>query len=165
VRSEIRIKVHDRILGQHGMEDVARAVALTPSVLRNGASYILDATLEDGLISLSFDGLKRIPGPSDLGNFHYIPLLLCEGRKVRKEQRSLLELYALLLARIQGRAPTSGIVWCGRDCRAAKVRIGPDLRRAERLLREVKEAADPDSPPRLILNDHCQVCEFRQRCH
>ena len=22
-----------------------------------------------------------------------------------------------------------------------------------------------ESPPRLILNDHCQVCEFRQRCH
>jgi hypothetical protein len=54
-------------------------------VLRSGASYILDATLEDGLVSLYFDGLKRIPGPSDLGNFHYIPLLLYEGRKVRKE--------------------------------------------------------------------------------
>ena len=22
-----------------------------------------------------------------------------------------------------------------------------------------------ESPPKLILNDHCQVCEFRQRCH
>ena len=25
--------------------------------------------------------------------------------------------------------------------------------------------ASAESPPRLILNDHCQVCEFRQRCH
>ena len=22
-----------------------------------------------------------------------------------------------------------------------------------------------ESPPKLMLNDHCQVCEFRQRCH
>src|SRR6516165_908115 len=22
-----------------------------------------------------------------------------------------------------------------------------------------------DMPPSLILNDHCQICEFRQRCH
>ena len=24
---------------------------------------------------------------------------------------------------------------------------------------------DCRTPPRLVLNDHCQVCEFRQRCH
>jgi predicted RecB family nuclease len=92
-------------------------------------------------------------------------LLLYEGRKVRKEQRVLLELYALLLARLQGRAPTGGIVWCGRDCRASKVRLNADLRRAVRLLREVKETTDSSSPPRLTLNDHCQVCAFRERCH
>src|SRR5262249_39373604 len=136
--SRIVTKVHEKILGQHGMKDVARAVTLTRSVLRSGATFILDAILEDDLVSLCFDGLKRIPGPSDLGDFHYIPLLFYEGRKVRKEQRILLELYALLLARLQGRAPTSGIVWCGRDCRAAKVRLNADLRRAVRLLWEIK---------------------------
>jgi predicted RecB family nuclease len=164
VRSDIRAKVHEKILGQHGTKDVARAVTLTRSVLRSGAAFILDATLEDDLVSLCFDGLKRIPGPSDLGDFHYIPLLFYEGRKVRKEQRILLELYALLLARLQGRAPTSGIVWCGHDCRAAKVRLNRDVRKAESLLAEVKRMHQVGSPPRLILNDHCRFCEFRQRC-
>ena len=32
-------------------------------------------------------------------------------------------------------------------------------------MRELKEMASPGTPPSLILNDHCQVCEFRQRCH
>ena len=29
----------------------------------------------------------------------------------------------------------------------------------------MKEIVSAESPPKLILNDHCQVCEFRQRCH
>ena len=45
------------------------------------------------------------------------------------------------------------------------MRLNADLRKTERLLREVKEMVGAESPPRLILNDHCQVCEFRQRCH
>ena len=61
--------------------------------------------------------------------------------------------------------PASGIVWHGKECRTTRVRLSPDLRKTERLLREVKEMASAESPPRLILNDHCQVCEFRQRCH
>src|SRR5262245_60311944 len=146
------------------MEDVVRTVALTPSLLRSGANFILDATLEDGLVSLHFDGLKRIPGPSDLGDFHYIPLLIYEAQKVRKEQRILLELYALLLARLQGRAPTTGIVWCGSDCRVTKVRLNRGVRKAESLLAEVKRIHGAEAPPRLILNDHCRFCEFRQRC-
>ena len=52
---------------------------------------MLDATLEDDLLSLCFDGLKRVDGPSKLGDFHYVPMLFHEGRKVGKEQRLLLE--------------------------------------------------------------------------
>jgi predicted RecB family nuclease len=29
----------------------------------------------------------------------------------------------------------------------------------------VKEMVDAESSPKLVLNDHCQICEFRQRCH
>src|SRR5208337_3007671 len=55
--------------------------------------------------------------------------------------------------------------WHGKECRTTKVRLNGDLRKTERLLREVKEVVNAQSPPKLMLNDHCQVCEFRQRCH
>jgi predicted RecB family nuclease len=45
------------------------------------------------------------------------------------------------------------------------VRLNPDLRKAERLLRDAKEMVSAELPPTLLLNEHCQVCEFRQRCH
>src|SRR5262249_26685665 len=104
-------------------------------------------------------------GPSKLGAFHYVPMLFHEGRKIGKEQRLLLELYGLLLSQTQGRLPAIGVIWHGRECRAAKVRLRPELREGVRLLRETKEMAGLGSSPSLLLNDHCPVCEYRQRCH
>ena len=164
-RQEVRQTAIGKILARHPEAEVARNISLTAAALRSGPPFMLDATLEDDLLALDFDGLKKVDGPSKLGDFHYIPLLFHEGRKVSKEQRLLLELSGLLLSQIQGRLPATGIVWHGRECKATRVRLNPDLRRAERLLREIKDLADSDSPPKLILNDHCQACEFRQRCH
>ena len=145
---------------------MARDIPLTAAALRAGPSFVLDATLEDDVLSLRFDGLKRVDGPSKLGDFHYVPVLFHEGRKVGKEQRLLLELYGLLLSRIQGQdARPTGSSGTARSAGPRGSGSNPDLRRTERLLRELKEMAGAELAARLILNDHCQVCEFRQRCH
>jgi predicted RecB family nuclease len=164
-RQEARQKALGKILAKHPEAEVARDILLTAAALRAGPSFVLDAALEDDLLSLRFDGLKKVDGPSKLGDFHYVPMLFHEGRKVGKQQRLLLELYGLLLSRLQGQMPSSGIIWHGKECRTTKVRLNADLRSTERFLREVKEMVVAESPSRLILNDHCQVCEFRQRCH
>jgi predicted RecB family nuclease len=161
----VRQQAIGKILAKHPEEDVARDVSLTVDELRTGLSYVLSADLEDDIVSLRFDGLKRVDGPSNLGAFHYVPMLFHEGRKVGKGQRLLLELYGLLLSRLQGRMPSNGIILHGKECRMTRVRLGRDLRKTERLYREVKEMLVTESSPALILNDHCQVCEFRQRCH
>ena len=44
-----------------------------------GPALILDAVIENDLLSIRVDALKRVPGPSDLGDFHYIPILFGEG--------------------------------------------------------------------------------------
>jgi predicted RecB family nuclease len=164
-RQEVRQQAIDKIIAKHAEGDVVRDISLTTAAVRSGRSYLLDATLEDDLMSLRFDGLKRIDEPSKLGAFHYVPILFHESRKVGKEQKLLLELYALALSRLQGKMSTSGYVWHGKECTTTRVRLGGDLRKTERLLREVKELVGAESPPRLILNNHCQVCGFRQRCH
>src|SRR5262249_15847165 len=159
-REEVRQTAIVKILEHYPENEVEKGIPLTVAALRAGPSFVLDATLEDGLVSLGFDGLKQSDGPSKLGNYHYIPMLFHEGRKIRKEQKLLLELYGLLLSQVQGRLSTNGVIWHGRECKATRVRLSPDLRRAERLLRDVKEMASTGSPPELILNDHCQICEF-----
>ena len=49
-------------------------------------------------------------------------------------------------------------------CRATKVRLSPAPRKAEQLLRDLQQSQENELP-RPFLNDHCQVCEFRRRCH
>ena len=165
IRAEVRLAAIEKILARHPGEEIPRNIPLTITALKEGASFILDATLEDDLVSLNFDGLKKVDGPSKLGDFYYIPMLSHEGEKVRKEQKFLLEIYGLLLSRIQGQMPAHGIVWHGKECKATRVRLNADLRKTERLLRDSKEMCSAESPPKLMLNEHCQVCEFRQRCH
>ena len=40
-----------------------------------------------------------------------------------------------------------------------------DKREIERLARDLKSMVSVESLPRLMLNDHCRVCEFQKRCH
>ena len=124
-REEVRQQAVGKLLAKHPQEQMPRDIILTTDELRTGQTYLLDAILEDDLVSLRFDGLKRVDGPSKLGDFHYVPLLFHEGQKVGKQQRLLLELYGLILSRTQGRLPAYGVVWHGGECKATKVRLGP----------------------------------------
>jgi predicted RecB family nuclease len=150
-----------KILASHGEGEVASSVALTADALKPGPPFVLDALFEDDLFCLKLDGLKKVPGPSRLGAFHYVPVLFHGGEKVGREQQLTLELHGLLLAKLQGLAPSHGIVWHGKDYRGSRVALKPG--RAELLLRQLRRTRDAE-PPKLVLNEHCQMCEFRQRC-
>ncbi len=165
LRAEVRLKAIDAILVQHTGDQVVRNTRLTTAGLKRGPEFILDGTFEDDSLSLHFDGLKRTEGESKLGDFHYLPVLFHEGRHVKKEQKLLLDVYGIILFGLQGRAPAYGAIWHDRECKATKVKLNPDHRKAEHVLRELKDMATSGSVPRLLLNDHCTVCEFRQRCH
>src|SRR6266404_374173 len=105
MRAEVRLAALENILARHAGEEIPRNIPLTIFALKQGASFLLDATLEDDLVSLAFDGLKKVDGPSKLGKFHYIPMLFDAGEKVCTEQKVLLEFYGLLLFRLQGHMP------------------------------------------------------------
>jgi predicted RecB family nuclease len=124
-RADVRMRATDKILARHPGDEVARNVPLTPAALKRGPAFVLDAVLEDEAVSLHLDGLKRVDGASKLGDFHYVPVLFHEAEQVRKEQRLLLEVYALLLSCLQARTPGCGVVWHGKGCRATKVAWAP----------------------------------------
>src|SRR5438034_11659659 len=55
-----------------------------------------------------------------------------------------------------GTARSAGPLGCGSN--RTRARFGG-------LLEDLRQMHNADALPRLILNDHCAVCEFRQRCH
>jgi predicted RecB family nuclease len=155
-----------KLVARLGESDICRGIPLTAVTLKQGAPLLVEATLDDECLSLCFDGLKRADGASKLGDHHYLPILHIHGDKVDRQQKVLLALYGLALSGVQGLRPAVGLVARGPEGRLGKVRLEAKLyRQAEQVLDEVKRLQASGEAPRLTLNRHCQVCEFRQRCH
>ncbi len=164
-RNDLKLNVLHKIVAKESEHALTTNVALTRHVLSQGVPLIIDADLSDERLHVHFDGLKRVNGASDLGDFHYLPIMFYEGRTIRKPQRILLEALGLLLAGVQGRRPNAGIIYHGSKCAPTTVRFVSGMDAANELLEEVTRLQQGAAIPKLFLNDHCQVCEFRQRCH
>src|SRR6516165_11717435 len=61
-RQEVRQQAIAKILAKPPEAEVARGIPLTVAALQSGPTFVLDATFEDDLLSLGFDGLKRVDG-------------------------------------------------------------------------------------------------------
>src|SRR5262245_51771690 len=73
-RDAVQQRATQAVLDTHGEAQVARSVAMTGDTLKLGTAYVLDAVFEDDLFCLKVDGLKKVPGASQLGPFHYAPV-------------------------------------------------------------------------------------------
>jgi predicted RecB family nuclease len=162
-REQVRQAATEKLLARHGKGEVLRDCAATAEVLRQGVPLLLDATVEGDGLSVRFDALERSAGKSSLGEFHYLPALFHEGERVTQGQLLLLQLCGLVLGATQGKEPERGVLIHGRGCEVRGLKLGTGVERARRALEELREL--PTKPPALLLNDHCQVCEFRKRCH
>jgi predicted RecB family nuclease len=163
-RQELRAKAIAKIRRRYRNGEVATDVPLSIAALRTGISFILDSHLEDDRYFIRFDGLRRVDGVSTLGDFQYEPVIFSEARRARNPDRHLLSALAVLLSRIQGAIPTNGVLCLGRDCAMTSIRLPASLRAAEDTLRDAERMQRAETPPKLLLNDHCGICEFRDRC-
>src|SRR5207253_30724 len=144
-------------LGTGSVQDVS----LSASVLAQGAEVILGAHLDNSEVSIHFDALQRVDGSSQIGAFHYRPVIIIAREKISADDKLLLGVQALVLDKLQGRQPVTGLIIRGRDGIQSRVKL--PLARAEAILEEIRRVES--APPRMVLNEHCQVCEFQARCH
>ena len=165
IEQTVRLRILDRLHAHYSPQILKIGVVLDSSILSSGAPFVLDSELRGDGFSIRFDGLKRVNGSSNLGDFHYVPLMFCGTRQIRRPQRLLLEFTGLFLSRIQGVVPSTGIIYCGLECAATTVRFTSGLRAAKELLDAVTEMQQNTVAPKFLLNPHCPACEFRSRCH
>jgi predicted RecB family nuclease len=155
-----------KLVARFGEGDACRGLSVTVESLKQGKPLLVDAVLEDEVLSLRFDALKRTDGASKLGDHYYLPVLHNHTDKNGHRQKLLLAVFGLVLARVQGLRPATGLVARGPEGLLGKAQLGAKVyRQAEQVLAEVKRLQAGGEPPKLALNDHCQMCEFRQRCH
>jgi predicted RecB family nuclease len=164
--SEVRIRGLEYLLSCHPAGETCQGATLTADDLAQGTSVFLDAKVDTEVVSLRYDGLVRVEGVSRLGNFHYVPVICQAGLKIRRQTRDLLAFLGMVLEAIQGRQPATGIVICGPACRRTRIKVTEKLnRRARDTLEALKQLQSGGKTPILTLNEHCQICEFRRRCH
>ena len=162
-RARVRLAAMDKLLTQHSASASLGHLTVTPAVLKRGAPLVLDATIEDEHLMLRCDALQRVPGPSQLGDFHYIPVLCHDAERLSHIPRSLLALYGVTLDTLQGRFPAYGLLIHGQQGEVKRLPLSSHEGQARRVLQELL-ALQSGTPPRLMLNSHCPRCEFRQRC-
>ncbi|RWK54610.1 TM0106 family RecB-like putative nuclease [Mesorhizobium sp.] len=154
----------EKIRREYKETEVATELKLCLTNLRKRAALILSARLDDDRHEVVFDGLRKTNGHSTLGDFQYQPVMFCAAGRVRASDRQQLAARAVLLARVQGAFPGGGVVYIGRDSTKTGIRFGSTLTTAENLLRDAERLQRAEGPPKLLLNDHCHICEFRNRC-
>jgi predicted RecB family nuclease len=161
----VRLAATAQLLARHKEGEVLRGLTATPTVLGQSVPLLLDVTVEDGEFSVRLDALRRAAGPSRLGDFHYVPILFHETERPGRKPRALLELLGRVLGIVQGRVPGWGVLINGLAGAIKRLKLGTNVQQCERAVGELKRILGEGAPPRLTLNDHCQVCEYRQRCH
>jgi len=165
MRDKIRLEAFKKIEAAHPEAEVFSNLQATVSTLKRGGVF-LEAHIEVSPLHLIIDGLQKAPGPCNLGNFHYLPLLCYEGQTIRQNQRQLMAILGTVIGNLQGRMPAIGLIYHARECKLTRVQLSAGLQeKARRILHEVKELHASEQPPSLILNSHCRMCEFRDRCH
>jgi predicted RecB family nuclease len=163
LRRERHLAMAEALRGRYG-EGCVIGLSISRSDLRQGASFVLGAEIRDDTFQIQFDALKRVEGHSDLGPFHYVPVLFSESRNVHRWHRLLLASLGALIGRVQKRTPSRGVIYQGDPCYATSVPFGSSARSGEDAIRDLARMHRGDAAWPLRLNDHCGVCEFRAEC-
>lgn len=163
-RANLEPKTIEKIRREYSQAETAIDLNLSTERLDEKASLVLGARLEDARYAVHFDALRKIDGPSALGDFRYEPVLFCAAPRVRAFDRQQLATRAVLLGRLQGALPSGGTVYLGRNSARTSIRFGSTLTTAENILRDADRLQRAEAPPKLLLNDHCRICSFRDRC-
>ena len=164
-RTSERTAAFEKLLYRSGLQLAVKNETLSPTLLKRKAQYVLMSSYKRNGIYTRFDGLKLVPGESKLGDFFYVPILVPPRHWTRKKQKHLLAIYACLLAELQGVLPKRGIVLTGPEFRSSSMALAPALPFARKAFQELSDNGIASLSSSMLLNEHCEICEFRKRCH
>jgi predicted RecB family nuclease len=116
-------------------------------------------TLQHGVFEAYCDVL------TELGKDNYEPTLIVGTCHVSKDQRTNLAYIGHVLGQLHSQKPPAGVI-VTRDRKAQRVELEASyasLGKSIAALRAWSEHSPPEAPE-VILNEHCPVCPFRERC-
>ena len=127
-------------------------------------AMILDAVgVADGM-ETHFHALQRTLGDSHPGPYHYQPIRFYRQLQPNASVYLLLAFDALILGHLQGVSPEVGVLLCGPTFKRINIRLRTHLNSLAIVLARLRAQCANDHDPPLVLNRHCDICEFKQLC-
>jgi predicted RecB family nuclease len=165
LRKAREIEVIQQFLNEYYPADILQSPLLRISDLKKSKKVILTPHLEIDNISISLFALEKLPKPSKLGSFSYVPIILSENKKITKAIRLLLTFQAVCLEKLQGTNPHIGKIVFGGSKRRSIIKLDPYYREVQKLLQAIQKQHTNKVVPKFMLNKHCEMCEFNEHCH
>jgi predicted RecB family nuclease len=107
--------------------------------------------------------VERLRGGSALGTYYYSPIIFTPNEKLSKEDSFEIAYDAIILEALQARMPEHGKAVHGNGFRTSRVKIGSQIEKVKNIIAKIRKI-DLGNPPKMILNRHCYVCEFKDSC-
>ncbi len=134
----------------------------TLAAMRNGEREIRQPLLTHGSWSGSPDLIRRTQGESRFGDWHYRPIDIKAGTRVKPEHRLVGTFYSLLLERVQGRRPDSFGIYLNEEKLISVTQNLVDTlsSKVERLREVTRKKGDPGP----FITSVCQRCVWQASC-
>jgi predicted RecB family nuclease len=144
--------------------DIIRDPPALEAALRSRPRVIINATAEgDGMCS-RIQALERIEALGARKSACYAPVLFLKDNKVTRSDKLLLGFNALALFSVQGVMPPVAKLVHGSDYRILRVKLEPLMGEVKKLMSSIQASLIGSHIPRVSLNGHCNLCEFRDAC-
>jgi predicted RecB family nuclease len=151
-------------LSPYSGQDILYDPPRLPKVLKSPIQVIVNATASaDGLSSLiqAAERMKRI---DQCSASIFVPVLFILNETISYADKMLLAFNALVLSSVQGVLPPIGKIVHGSTYKVLRCKIEPLIGEVQKLVAQIQAALAEGAEPKVRLNRHCNICEFRPDC-
>jgi len=156
----------NRIQYQHRIEQKHPGVCVGNCVsLSDGVDVLLGFSLRFLDLAAKCDVLMKVHRDSSLGSYSYEPTIIVGTHKVAKEHKLNVLFIGYLLGKLQNQLPAAGTI-VGGDGHTHKVNMESADRTLIPMIKALRQWTGNaiSSPPPVLLNKHCQTCQFQKGC-
>ncbi len=130
-------------------------------ILKKGFEVIKDCNINLEDFNFQSKLIIKNEGKSSLGKFFYEPIVFIGTNQVALENRLELAYLGFLLEKIQKKFPDKGLIIDKKGNRH-RVELAKLKKPIKTIISEIQDFEQ--TPPKLILNRHCQECPFEKHC-
>lgn len=161
LQTEFAERARQHLRGSLPASQVSHAPKSLAQALQREYPLITSAHANVGHLSVRLDALVRSPTKSST---EYIPVLFVHREQLVRCDKALLAFWGLFLQRIGLASARFGKIIHGESLATARVRIENLIPSVEHDLLDLASFFKGNTGPKLRLNSHCSVCEFREHC-